>query len=215
MHCLVWQVEVWDGVLLFKTRLNVQILSHKIQQPLQWWSVVVYAAIPGGKYRLCWITLACVRCDIYECWESRKRPGCETAENHCRHAKPNNNTDIYFLSSALPLSECLLSSIPLIFIFPHGGSTTPHLMGSDNPLMPPTQRLTSFLFSFPPLDLLSILFWNLLFFSLLWGATMSQAPLLYQFHQKANQQSRSGAVLRTVILSVTNRQSSKSKQVLQ
>ncbi len=44
---------------------------------------------------------------------------------------------------------------------------------------------------------------------------MSQAPLLYQFHQKANQQSRSGAVLRTVILSVPNRQSSKSKQALQ
>ncbi len=104
-----------------------------------------------------------------EVWHLRvlresQEPGCETAENQCRHAKPNNNTDIYFLSSALPLSECLLSSIPLIFIFPHGGSTTPHLMGSDNPFMPPTQRLTSFLFSFPPLHLLSILFWNLLFF---------------------------------------------------
>lgn len=64
-------------------------------------------------------------------------------------------TLIFTLSLSLSLS-----SFPLIFIFPHGGSTSPHLMESDNPLMPPTQRFTSFLFSFffPPLHLLSILF---------------------------------------------------------
>lgn len=61
-------------------------------------------------------------------------------------------TTLIFTLSLL-LSVCLsvfLSSIPLIFIFPHGGSTSPHLMGFDNPLMPPTQRFTSFLFSFSP-----------------------------------------------------------------
>lgn len=96
----------------FKTSLNVQILSHTIHQPLQWWSVVVYVAILGGKYRLCWSTLACTRCDIYECWESRKSPGCETAGNQCRHAKPNNNTDIYSLSPSLFCYSFCLSVSP-------------------------------------------------------------------------------------------------------
>lgn len=144
----------------FKTRLNVQILSHKIQQPLQWWSVVVYAAILGGKYRLCWITLACMRCDIYECWESHKSPGCETAGNQCRHAKPNNNTDIYSLSLSLSFA---LSSVwvspslqSLWFSSFLRGAAHLHIWWNLIIFLPPTHRFT--FVSFFSLHLLSILF---------------------------------------------------------
>lgn len=43
MHFGVWQVEMVSSFLcfFFKTRLAVQIISHKIQQPLLRWSVVV------------------------------------------------------------------------------------------------------------------------------------------------------------------------------
>jgi len=113
----------------------------------------MYVAIMGGKYRLCWSTLACTSCDIYECWESHKSPGCETAGNQCRHAKPNNNTDIYSLSLSPPLfcsSFCLsvsLSSIPLFSSFLRGAAHL-HIWWNLIILSPPTHRYTSFLFSF-------------------------------------------------------------------
>lgn len=71
-------------------------------------------------------------------------------------------TTLIFTLSLFCSSFCLsvsLSSIPLISIFPQGGSTSPHLMESDNILAPHTQIYFILIFvSFFSLHLLSILF---------------------------------------------------------
>lgn len=202
----------------FKTRLAVQIISHKIQQPLLRWSVVV-CVLPFWE-----VNIGCVESHWHVrgvTFTSAERVARAPAARQLEISAGMQNlitTLIFTLSLSYSLCLCLrVSTSP-----PFSGTLSSLLRGAAHlhswrdllllSFSPAPHSLHSYLllFHFCIFSLYSSEFFFLPFVR----ATMSQAPLLYQFHQKANQQSQSRAVLRTVILSESNRQSSKSKQAL-
>jgi len=174
----------------FKTRLNVQILSHKVHQPLQWWCTLPLWEVNIGCVEAHWHVWAVT-------FTSAERVTRAPAARQLEISAGMQNlitTLIFTLSLSISpsrllflLSECLPLFDPFIFIFPQGGSTSPHLMESDNPLAPHTQIY--FILIFFSFCIFSLYSSKIFFLLLLWEGTVSQAPLLYQFHQKANQQS--------------------------